>query len=144
PPGPARGRARLGVLDRVAQLGEIRLGADEHTVGNPPRFRQFRIYPGLVPDVEAEPGEVLQAQVAIRVDGGALEPAGEIRAAPDIARDQIDRRLEADVAQGRGGARIGVESLRYRVDVDRRRLELAEQHHVGAVLAVVDPDDSLR
>ena len=64
--------AGLVVFDRIAQLGERLRGADEETRRNPPRLHQLRIYLFLGILVETHSGQVLQAQVAIRVDGGAL------------------------------------------------------------------------
>src|ERR1035437_7579017 len=131
------------IQPRRVLCGEGRRGADEQIRRNPPRLHQLKMYPLLCVYVETYSGQVLQAQVAIRVDRGALQLRRKIGTAAGITRQQINRRYKTDIAQGFGGARVvdAIESLHYLIDSDRRGIDLAEQHHVAAGVSVVDPNE---
>ena len=49
--------------------------------------------------VELHAGQVLEAQVAIAIDRGAIEPGAQIAGVSGIRRQQIDERREPDLAQ---------------------------------------------
>ncbi len=78
--------------------------------------------------------EILQTQVPIGVDRGTVEPSCEIRRLPRIRAREIERGVDADLAQRAGDARIGgaLEAALDPVDVDRRVVRAAEQHRVVA------------
>src|ERR1043166_4269084 len=73
--------AGFGVLDRAAQVGETGLGADEQAVRQPARLHEFGMNLVLGVHVEPQSSQVLQAQIAVGIDRGALEPPGKIAAA---------------------------------------------------------------
>src|SRR5207237_5044775 len=89
----------LWAHNQLAQLGDRRWRAREQAAWERPVCQDF------IPDlraqrlVVAEPGEILQPQVAVLIDLGALQPRREIPAAPAVGAQQVKRRFEAHLRQ---------------------------------------------
>src|SRR5215475_8657330 len=124
---------------RADRFDRLRL-TDEQVFGKLPVPEDLRVNRTALVEVQAEPGKILQPQIAIAVDVRILEPLLQIDRAAAVAREHVDRRVEADVMQRLDDGRIvrTVQLRLDRVDVDANRsiALLAEQHQVVA-LAVV-------
>src|SRR5215475_3225274 len=134
--------ARADCFDR------LRL-TDEQVFGKLPVPEDLRVNRTALVEVQAEPGKILQPQIAIAVDVRILEPLLQIDRTAAVAREHVDRRVEADVMQRLDDGRIvrTVQLRLDRVDVDANRsiALLAEQHQVVALAVVgIAPDDAVR
>ena len=96
--------------------------------------------------VQAEAGEILQAQVAIAIDRGILEPFGEIGRLTGVGREQIRHRIESDLLHRLRDRRVlgTLQPLLQRGDVDSSGFDLSEQHEIVALTVVrVAPHDTV-
>src|SRR5688572_26835165 len=125
-PGWRAGEDAVGLLRVMQHVGENHVGAVQ---------------------VETAAGQVLQAQDAVAVDLGVLQPALVVRGAAGVGAKQVDRRVHPDLAQRLRHRRVlrTLQPLLQLVDVDPRRLDLAEQDEVVALAVVgVGEDHAVR
>ena len=138
---PACSEAELG-----AQLDE-RLRPAHEQIGRPAALRQQRDVHRLAElRVQLQAGEVLEAQVAIEVDLGALEPGLQLGGATSIGAHQIGGAAEGRLVERdfHFGVLRFLEAGLDRVDIELHRAGLAEHHDIVAVaVLVVTPDRAL-
>src|SRR5579872_6083129 len=125
---PVTGRPLLAIDDAAPD------GLLHHDRADEQVFRLFAVaqYLGIderaLVQVEPEPGEVLETEVAIAVDSRVAQPFLEIGRAAGVGRKQNERGIEADVLERLGHRRVlgSPQALLDGVDVDLRRFDLAE------------------
>ncbi len=86
-------------LNGVPQRLHRRLGPGEQPLGKPRVLQHVRVDRPALVEVQAHAGQVLQPQVAVVVDLRVLEPRRQIRRVAGVGREQVDGRVEADLAQ---------------------------------------------
>src|ERR1041385_8844810 len=126
-----------------AQGAQARFGTYQQICRIPPVLQHLTVDRAFLAHVQRPAGDVLQAQTAIAIDIGALEPRPQIGFLTGVSRKQLHDVAEIHVAQTlrNAGALWRVETRLHRVDVDLCRVHLSQQHDVVAAAGdIVAPE----
>src|SRR5438093_11171043 len=71
--------------------------ADEEIFGELPVSQDLGVNRAALVEIEAEPGEILEAKIAVAVDVRVFEPLLQVDRPTRVSREHVHRRAEADV-----------------------------------------------